>query len=158
MIPECVRKFYRDEHARQFLRVGTEYQQVEKYRRMDDLARRRDVPAGFYRDEAHYLESIRAGGNANRAVLATRRATAQGLSRMGYSHERIMRAMNATSAEVDELMKTPPLHDPHMGRELATDAGEEPPGLREFLNRSGDSDGHRTIVYPRPQAVHRRNQ
>lgn len=157
MTPECVRKFYVNEHARQFLRVGTVYSQLQRYQAQDDLARRRDVPAGFYRDDAHYLESVRAGGNANRAVLATRRATAQGLGRMGYSHERIMQAMNATSAEVDELMKTPPLHDPHMGRELATDATEPPPGVRPFLNRSGDSDGHRTNVYPRPQAVHRRN-
>ena len=157
MTPECVRKFYVAEHARQFLRVGTEYQQLQKYRAMDDLAQRRNIPAGFYRDEAQFLASIRAGGNGNRNVLAQRRAMAQGLSRMGYSHEKLMVALNATSQEVDELLKTPPLHDAHMGRELASDPSEPPPGLREYLNRSGDSDGHRTVVYPRPQAVHRRN-
>lgn len=156
MSVECVRRFYVEEHARQFARVGTVYNQLDRYRALDDMARRRNVPAGFYRDAGQYLASVAAGVTANRSILAQRRATAQGLSRMGFSHAEIMRAVNGTSAEVDELLRAIPYHDPHMGRELASDPGEPPPGIRAELNRSGDSDGLRTAVVPRPQAVHRR--
>jgi len=156
MYSDEARKFYQLEHARQFRRAGYVYSQLDRYRAQDDLAQRRDVPAGFFRDVPHYLASIKGGGNANRNVLATRRATAQGLTAQGFNHEQIKAALNASSAEVDGLLQSPPLHDPHMGRELAYDAGELNPGPSESLNRSGYSDGLRTAVPSRPQAVHRR--
>ena len=156
MYSDEARKFYTEAHARQFRRAGYVYSQLEKYQAQDDLARRRNVPAGFFRDVAHYLASIGGGGNANRNILATRRATAQGLAAQGFTHEQIKRALNASSAEVDGLMTTPPLHDTHLGRELAYDPTELSPAPSEALNRSGYSDGLRTAVPSRPQAVHRR--
>jgi len=153
---EGARNFYLEEHARQFRRAGYVYSQLDRYRAQDDLAQRRDVPAGFFRDIAQYLESIRAGGHANRNILATRRATAHGLTAQGFTHGQIMAALNATSAEVDGLLHSPPLHDPHMGRELAYDASELSPGPEDALHRSPYSDGLRTAIPSRPQAIHRR--
>jgi len=156
MYSDEARRFFTAEHARQFRRAGYVYSQLERYQAQDDLARRRNVPAGFFRDVAQYLASIKGGGHANRNILATRRATAQGLAAQGFTHEQIKRALNASSAEVDGLMTTPPLHDTHLGRELAYDAGELSPGPMDHLNRSGYSDGLRTAIPSRPQAVHRR--
>ena len=153
---EGASRFYLEEHKRQFRRAGYVYSQLDKYRAQDDLARRRNVPAGFFRDVAQYLASIKGGGHANRNILATRRATAHGLSAQGFTHGQLMAALNASSAEVDGLLQSPPLHDTHMGRELAYDPEELSPGPAEALNRSGYSDGLRTAVPSRPQAVHRR--
>jgi len=156
MYSDEARKFYAAAHARQFRRAGYVYSQLERYQAQDDLARRRNVPAGFFRDVAQYLASIKGGGHANRNILATRRATAHGLSAQGFTHGQLMAALNASSAEVDGLLQSPPMHDTHMGRELAYDAGDLNPGPMDHLNRSGYSDGLRTAVPSRPQAVHRR--
>ena len=153
---ESVSRFYLEEHKRPFRRAGYVYSQLDKYRAQDDLARRRNVPAGFFRDVAQYLASIKGGGHANRNILATRRATAHGLSAQGFTHGQLMAALNASSAEVDGLLQSPPMHDTHMGRELAYDAGDLNPGPMDHLNRSGYSDGLRTAIPSRPQAVHRR--
>src|SRR4029453_7015947 len=119
MSNETARKFYIAEHARQFRPAGHPYDQLDKYRAQDDLARRRNVPAGYYRDEAQFLDAIRGGGNANRNVQATRRATAHGLSRMGYGPAAMRRALNCSAAELDDLLRDPPRAAPHMGPELA---------------------------------------
>jgi hypothetical protein len=153
---ESANKFYLEQHARQFTKWTVPYSQLDKYQAQDDLARRRNVPAGFFRDTAQYLASIRAGGNGNRNVQALRRATAHGLTAQGFNHGQLMAALNASSAEVDALLQSPPMHDTHLGRELAYDAGELSPGAGEALNRSPYSDGFRTAIPSRPQAIHRR--
>jgi hypothetical protein len=156
MSNEAARKFYLEEHARQFRPAGHPYDQLDKYRAQDDLARRRNVPAGYYRDEAQFLDAIRGGGNANRNVQATRRAAAHGLSRMGYGPAALQRALNCSAAELDELLQKPPLAAPHMRQTMAHDPADEPSGVRDLLNRSGDSDGLRTAAVPRrPNAIRR---
>jgi hypothetical protein len=152
MCDEGAKKFYLEEHARPFQRVATVYNQLDKYRAQDDLARRRNVPAGHFLDDAQFLLSVAGGGNANRNVLAQRRAMAHGLARMGYGPAALRRALNCSAAEVDDLLRDPPRAQPHMGPELAYDRDELSPGAEKALHRSPYSDGFRTAIPARDQS------
>ena len=148
---ESVSKFYLEEHKRQFKKWTVPYSQADKYKRQDALARQRDTPAGSFQSPEHYLLAIAGGPSGNLNRLAHRRAIAHGLTEQGFNHEQIMRALTATSAEVDELLHAPPLAAPHMHSELAYDKGEPTPGPADSLNRSPYPDGFRTAIPSRPQ-------